>query len=67
MLDLRPGGLVPIPCRNCGKLISFRIALGVTVLPCPACGLHTRVISSKETYGTSVRTELLSIEAPSKR
>ncbi len=43
-LDLRPGEVVPIPCRHCQKsLIRFTISDGSHALPCPRCAAITQV------------------------
>ncbi len=43
-LELRPGSIVPIPCRHCDRtLIRFAILEGSHTLSCPKCGSVTEV------------------------
>jgi hypothetical protein len=62
-LELRPGGIVPIPCRHCEKsLIPFTLVEGVNSVVCPRCGSTTEVHVYAETGTWRVKTS----PAPSK-
>jgi hypothetical protein len=43
-LELRPGVIVPIPCRACGKgIVLFEIQEGTHSVACPLCNVSTQV------------------------
>jgi ribosomal protein S27E len=43
-LELRPGVVVPIPCRHCERTtIRFAVSEGTHSLSCPKCGSATEV------------------------
>ncbi len=56
-LELRPGSIVPIPCRHCERAtIRFAISEGSHALSCPQCGSVTEVKVSPEGGRIRVRT-----------
>jgi phage FluMu protein Com len=56
-LELRPGMIVPIPCRHCAKTL-IRLTLEASPLSatCSRCGGITEVRTSKEGDALRVRT-----------
>ena len=56
-LELRPGTLVPIPCRHCEKaFIRFTVSEGGHSVACPRCGGATEVKVYPEGQGFKIKT-----------
>jgi hypothetical protein len=65
-LDLRPGMLVPIPCRHCGKsFIRLAIEGGQRNAVCARCGGVTEVRVTSEGEALRVRTSRGAVRAKS--
>jgi hypothetical protein len=57
--EIKPGALVSIPCRACGKLMPpFTVDLGGHRLKCLRCNRHTRVSVMAENGRLRIRSEL---------
>ena len=64
-LELRPGAIVPIPCRHCQKsLIKFTVAEGINTLACRRCSGETEVQVYAETGTWRVKTSPAARQKP---
>ena len=58
MKEIRPGDLLPIPCRACGSvLLPFTVDWGRHVLTCPRCASRTQVDVREERGLSRIRTQ----------
>jgi hypothetical protein len=48
MMDITPGKPISVPCRHCGKMMPFSVALGNYTLKCLACSRSTRISVKSE-------------------
>jgi hypothetical protein len=56
-LELRPGSVVPIPCRHCARMTTrFTVAEGTHTLPCSRCGNSTEIQVYAESGAWRIRT-----------
>jgi len=56
--NVRPGSLVPIPCRGCiTTMLPFTVDWGRHLLPCPLCDHVTQVDVREERGVVRIRTQ----------
>lgn len=63
-LELKPGVILPIPCRNCGKITKYIMKPGSTLLRCKACDHVTGVVVEMESGTWTVKTGLIATGIP---
>ena len=55
--EVVPGKSVYVPCRHCGKLFSYKVAVGSESVKCPRCSKATRVVATGLAGVIQIRTE----------
>ena len=56
-LEVRPGAVVPIPCRSCGKFLPLTICQGSHKLKCLLCFVVTTALVDTQAGTTLIRTQ----------
>jgi hypothetical protein len=57
-LERKPGVILPIPCRKCGKIAMVSLSPGKSELRCNECDRSTEIATHHGPSGWTVKTEL---------